>query len=102
MTLVKNKKSQLVNSSLDILKGDWDEKKCIQGDPNNCGVCALLTMFKRAKGYEDSVGKISPEDLQKKRVHLFCFVSRLFGILITENKWKYEWRNNNSKHNEKD
>ena len=30
MTLGKNKQSQLVNSSLDILKGSWDETKGIQ------------------------------------------------------------------------
>ena len=37
ITLGKNKKSQLANSSLDILKGGWDETKGIQEDSNNCG-----------------------------------------------------------------
>ena len=40
-------------------------------------------MFRRARGYTESVGKLSPEDLLKKRVYLICFVSRLFGIIIT-------------------
>ena len=90
MTLGKNKLSYLVNSSLYILKDDRGDTKGIQEDSKNCCVLALFTMFRRARGYEDSVGKISPEDSQKKRVHLFCFISRLCEILITENKWKYE------------
>ena len=63
MTLCKDKQSQYINSSLDILKVDWDETKCIQEDSNNCGLWDLLTIFRRKKGCEYSVGKLSPEDL---------------------------------------
>ena len=58
-------------------------------------------MFRRERGCKDRVGKVSPEYLLKKSVHLFCFVSRLFGIIITENKWKYEWKNNGTKLDDK-
>ena len=56
----------------------------MQEDSNNCGLWALITIFRRSKNYRDSVGKLTQDDLLKKRVHLFFFVSRLFGILITD------------------
>ena len=66
MTFGKSKKYQLINSSLNILKDYWDDTKYIQEDSNNCCLWALLTMFRNSWGYQDSVGKLSTEDLQKK------------------------------------
>ena len=54
---------QLLDSLLEILKGDYDVNKGIQEYSNNCGLCALLTMFRRARGHQDSVGKLTLEEL---------------------------------------
>ena len=86
MTMGKKETYQLMDSSLEILKSDCDETKGIQEDSNIYGLWDLLNMFRRARGYQDIIGKLTLEDLQKKRVSLFCYVSRLFGILRTENK----------------
>ena len=102
MTIGMKENPQHMNSLLEILKGDCDVNKGIQEYSNNYGLYALLTIFKRARGCEDSVGKLTLEDLQKKRVILFYFVSKLFGILLPENIWKYEWENDAYKRNDKD
>ena len=57
---------QVMDSLLKILKGDCDVNSGIQEDIIYCDLRILLTTFRRARGFQDSAGKLTVEDLQKK------------------------------------
>ena len=63
MSVDNNHHPQVIHSSLDILKGDYDVNTGVQEDSNNCGLWDLITMFGRARDLQDSVGKVTVEEL---------------------------------------